>query len=158
MIVNPPAKAIRGFFGEYRWLSNFAPCVITFEGQQYLSVEAAYQAAKTLDPVLRTRFTTLTPKEAKRLGRDVPLRPMWDLDKLPVMETLLRRKFIQEPYRSLLLQTKDAELVEENSWGDTFWGVFKGVGTNHLGRLLMKVRDTLQSIECGQFVPNEFWI
>jgi predicted NAD-dependent protein-ADP-ribosyltransferase YbiA (DUF1768 family) len=34
-------------------------------------------------------------------------------------------------------------LIEENTWGDTFWGICKGQGENHLGRLLMQIRDEL---------------
>ena len=39
------------------------------------------------------------------------------------------------------LQLIEGEIVEENTWGDTFWGVCKGVGENHLGKLLMEIRD-----------------
>jgi predicted NAD-dependent protein-ADP-ribosyltransferase YbiA (DUF1768 family) len=35
------------------------------------------------------------------------------------------------------------ELIEGNWWGDTYWGVCNGVGENHLGKLLMKIRDYL---------------
>ena len=40
---------IKGFFGEYRWLSNFEPCKVFYEGFEYSSSENAYQAAKSLD-------------------------------------------------------------------------------------------------------------
>jgi hypothetical protein len=38
-------------------------------------------------------------------------------------------------------------LVEGNRWGDQFWGVDlrTGLGENHLGKILMKVRDELRS-------------
>lgn len=42
-----------------------------------------------------------------------------------------------------LLATGDAQLVEGNTWGDTFWGVCDGVGENHLGRLHMWIRSML---------------
>ena len=42
-----------------------------------------------------------------------------------------------------LIDTGDIELVEVNSWGDTFYGVCNGVGENHLGKLLMKIRKEL---------------
>lgn len=41
----------------------------------------------------------------------------------------------------MLLKTGDEELVEGNTWGDTFWGVCKGKGRNELGKILMKVRE-----------------
>lgn len=31
--------------------------------------------------------------------------------------------------------------MEENNWGDKFWGTVNGVGENHLGKILMRIRD-----------------
>ena len=42
-------EVINEFQGKYRFLSNFYPCDIVYEGIQYPSTEHAYQAAKTLD-------------------------------------------------------------------------------------------------------------
>jgi predicted NAD-dependent protein-ADP-ribosyltransferase YbiA (DUF1768 family) len=38
---------IREFQDENRWLSNFAPVKIEWEGRVYYSVEAVYQATKS---------------------------------------------------------------------------------------------------------------
>ncbi len=60
------------------------------------------------------------------------------------MEHLLRQKFTTHAgLRQQLKATRPRPLVEENTWGDTFWGVSKGQGENHLGRLLMRIRDEL---------------
>lgn len=61
------------------------------------------------------------------------------------MEELLRIKFSGiDPFLTrALLETGDAELIEGNTWNDTFWGVCNGEGENNLGRLLMKVREEL---------------
>lgn len=32
-------------------------------------------------------------------------------------------------------------IIEVNNWGDTYWGVCNGIGDNHLGKILMKIRD-----------------
>lgn len=61
------------------------------------------------------------------------------------MEDLLRQKFSKTPLRRLLLATGEAELIEGNTWGDTYWGVCHGVGQNHLGCLLMKIRGELNA-------------
>jgi predicted NAD-dependent protein-ADP-ribosyltransferase YbiA (DUF1768 family) len=53
---------------------------------------------------------------------------------------LLQQKFSDPVLKEKLLATGGAVLVEGNTWGDTFWGVYKRNGMNHLGRLLMKVR------------------
>jgi hypothetical protein len=41
---------------------------------------------------------------------------------------------------ALLLATGDMELIEDNDWDDTYWGVCNGAGENNLGKLLMKIR------------------
>jgi predicted NAD-dependent protein-ADP-ribosyltransferase YbiA (DUF1768 family) len=46
-----------------------------------------------------------------------------------------------------LLDTGTQTLVEGNWWGDVFWGVCKGVGSNHLGKLLMKLRKEGQQTD-----------
>lgn len=132
---------ISSFSGPHRFLSNFWSVEVTLDGVVYHSVENAYQAAKTLDRNARSVLTYCTAGDAKRIGKGFELRPDWENIKLAVMEDLLRQKFSQEPHRSRLLETVGRELVEGNWWGDTFWGVCQGFGENHLGKLLMKIRD-----------------
>ncbi len=136
--------AIRRFTGEYRFLSNFFPCRITYEGITYPSTEHAYQAAKTLSQKERRRFVDMTAGEAKREGRKLQMRSDWEEVKLQVMEDVLCLKFFgNKSLAAQLLATGDQELIEGNAWGDTFWGVCNGIGENHLGKLLMKVRNLL---------------
>ncbi len=136
---------IEGFQGEYRFLSNFWAASVEFDGLWYNSVEHAYQAAKTLnEEERRTIRKAETPGTAKRLGRTVTIRPDWNEVRLFIMEDLVRQKFSQEPARSQLLATGDDYLEETNRWNDTFWGVCNGTGQNHLGKILMKVRDNLK--------------
>jgi len=132
------------FRGKHGFLSNFFPAVV----YGYPTVEHAYQAAKTTDPAERQRIRSArTPAQAKKLGRQVTLRPDWtDEFKLEVMETLLRKKFAIPMMHKALQATGDAHLCETNFWHDNFWGNCQcrkcdGIsGQNHLGRLLMKIR------------------
>lgn len=136
---------IESFQGQYRFLSNFYPAAVELDGLLYRSVEHAYQAAKTNDKAERDRIRSCEkPWQAKRLGRTVTLRGDWEEIKLDVMFRLLRDKFSQSHLRDLLMATGDARLIEGNDWGDTFWGVAWGRGHNHLGKLLMQVRDELR--------------
>lgn len=137
---------INSFSNRYNFLSNFYPVGIVFEGIRYPSVEHAYQAAKTLSEVDRITISHARyAGQAKSIGRRVKLRENWDEIRLDVMLTLLREKFKSPKLATRLLLTKDEELVEENYWNDTFWGVCKGVGENHLGKLLMQVREELKN-------------
>jgi ribA/ribD-fused uncharacterized protein len=134
-------KTIESFTGDHRFLSNFYPCEIFFEGCYYRSVEYAYQAAKTLVQEERDKIRVAkTPGEAKRLGRKVTLQVGWDAMRVAVMRELLQKKFSDNVLKAMLLETGDAGLVEGNYWGDTFYGVCKGRGENNLGKLLMEIR------------------
>jgi len=138
---------IKEFQNEYRWLSNFYPCKVIFEGVEYISVEHAYQSAKSKDSVWK-KFCRDTIKpglikiESKKIEVD---RNVWDEQKIKVMKILIDQKFNQEPFKTKLLETKDQIIQEGNRWGDTFWGVDlkTGNGKNILGKLIMKKRDQL---------------
>lgn len=135
-------KPIDSFSGEFDFLSNFSPSVVHFEGMEFNSVEHAYQAAKTLDKDLRLKIRNAkSPAAAKKMGKSVELRADWESIKLDVMFGLLKEKFAIPEYRQLLLDTSTAELIEGNWWGDQFWGVCRGKGKNHLGKLLMRIRE-----------------
>lgn len=135
---------IDSFDGEYRWLSNFWPSPVVMYGELYPTVEHAYQAAKTRIASEREAIRRApTPGRAKRMGRAVLLRSDWNDFRLVAMEELLRRKFADPDLRTRLIETSPHTLVERNHWNDRFWGVCRGKGENHLGRLLMKIRDEL---------------
>lgn len=136
-------KQISEFKGEYQWLSNFYPVKIYVSCFMFPSVENAFQALKEKDQKKRFLYQNISPGEAKKLGKKADLYPNWDNIKVQVMEELVRQKFKDPELRSKLIDTGDAELVEGNYWGDTFWGVCKGVGKNNLGKILMKVREEI---------------
>lgn len=139
--------AIEGFFGKYRWLSNFAYCPVKLYTATYPSVENAYQAAKTSSLEERKFLETCSAVDAKHYGKQLTLRPCFDEIKLEVMFFFLIQKFNQEPFRTKLLATGDARLVETNTWRDVYWGVCHGRGENHLGRLLMHLRSDLRKTQ-----------
>ena len=144
-------KVIDSFFGEYRWLSNFYPCEVKYEGITYPTVEHAYQAAKTRDTEIRKRIAYLPkPGQAKREGRKIQIRGNWEFIKISTMEQLLEQKFTQPKFKKLLLETKGIRLIEGNKWGDIFWGMCEGRGANYLGGLLMNIRKKQISLEREQ--------
>lgn len=144
---------INSFGGDYAFLSNFHPTpievtIVTHDGDEVTvtspTVEHAYQAYKATNRNDALWVNGQTgPKDTKRAGRKIQVRPDWEEIKLDVMEMLLRKKFSIEKYAERLRNTGDAQLEEGNWWGDKFWGVHKGIGENHLGRLLMKIRSEL---------------
>lgn len=138
-------KKIESFSGDYRFLSNFWPAEVMFQNIKFPSVEHAYQAAKSKDGDVWLEFSTLpTAGVAKRFGRNIEIREDWNSIRLNVMFKLLEQKFAHPELKELLLATSGCELIEGNNWGDTFWGVCKGEGKNHLGRMLMSIRDSIE--------------
>lgn len=137
---------IRGFFDDYRWLSNFWISRIYYDGDFYPSVEHAFQAAKAIDFDEKQQIINApTPSIAKRLGKHVSVKPNWEKIKVDVMLTLLRLKFQKgSVLANKLLDTGNAYLEETNNWKDRFWGVCDGKGENILGKLLMQVRSELR--------------
>lgn len=135
---------ISSFRGKYRFLSNFYPSGTS-------TLEHLYQAAKTFDPSeCQAILSACTPGEAKRLGRKVQYhRADWKSAKVGIMTDLVWEKFLDPTLRELLLSTGDEELIEGNTWGDTFWGVDMrtGEGLNHLGKILMETRRIIREGE-----------
>lgn len=142
-------KNIKGFFGEYRWLSNFYLCSIEREGLFYPSTEHAYQSAKCINKEDQLKFIQYPPNSlpinvsaAKNLGSKVQMIKNWDELKREVMYEINLYKFSHHPVlRSLLRSTGSKHLEETNYWSDRYWGVCKGVGENWLGEILMKIRN-----------------
>jgi ribA/ribD-fused uncharacterized protein len=138
-------KKITKFRGQYEFLSNYCPASCKYEGLMFSNAEAAFQAAKTEDINIRRSMTQMPPNEAKAMGRRLQLREDWENIKTQVMFDICWSKFTENNcLGELLLKTGDAELIEGNTWGDTTWGVCKGVGENRLGIILMDIRAKLR--------------
>lgn len=124
---------------EYRFLSNFFPVIIRTDNRDWPSAEHLYQAFKTDDfeeqELIRTQPTAV---EAMRRGRRNTLQEGWG--PTAAMHLVLRLKFANPTMRRRLLDTGDAELIENNRgpWGG------KDGGENRLGKLLMGLREDLR--------------
>ena len=146
---------IRRFRGQYRFLSNFYLCRVEYEGRVYRSVEHAYQSAKATNEADRKKVAnSLEPAHAKSIGGRIQLRKGWGKMKRKVMLACLRSKFQDKELRNWLVETAPHDLVEGNFHGDDYWGVCPSAGdpnymrgSNHLGRLLMKVRDEIMEAQ-----------
>lgn len=147
-ICNPLDKGvINEFRNDNFFLSNMYPCKITLGSVTYECAEAAFQAVKLADKSQRKMFAGLNGKQAKALGRKVLLRSDWEAIKIDVMRWVIHEKFNQNAdLANKLLNTDPYMLIEGNTWNDTFWGVCRGKGQNHLGQILMAERDRLRKI------------
>ena len=110
------------------------------DGILYRSAENAFQAMK-VDENEREIFVDISPKEARQLGKKVTLPENWEDVRLGYMTKVVSAKFENEYLKRKLLETGDRVLVEGNTWGDRYWGVYNGKGENNLGTILMELRD-----------------
>lgn len=139
---------IKGFFGLYRFLSNYQQVPILYEGLVYGSTEAAYQAAKTFIVSEKINMTTLTPSESKKYGQTVTMRSDWGDIKDKVMYDICLFKFSHHKWlQKELLATGLRYLEETNWWKDEYWGVCESYGRNKLGHILMAIRKDLNNVE-----------
>lgn len=139
---------INKFQGETSWLSNFEICEVYYDGDKYTSTEAAFQAAKCINKADRIPFFEMKPSEAKKMGKIVMLRWDWEEIKDNVMYEVCRDKFTRNEYlKQKLICTKNQELIEGNSWNDTYWGVCNGRGKNKLGKILMRIREEISDVK-----------
>ena len=139
------SKKIDSFEGKYRFLSNFYEVPIKFRNVVWPTSEHIFQAAKTENWCqIWDIHKAPTPGIAKKLGRKVNIRSDWDDVRISVMKNIIKMKFDQnEEIQKKLLETGGYELIEGNTWNDTFWGVCRGKGENHLGKILMNYRNNL---------------
>lgn len=87
---------------------------------------------------------------AAQLGRcrKERIKKNWDNIKQNVMYDAVKAKFTQHPdLKQLLLDTKDAKIIEHTE-NDDYWGDGgDGKGKNVLGKILMRVREELKTID-----------
>ena len=145
-----PVRKIESFDGNYRFLSNFSrhglyhPAYGSFPTNEHFFqfIKVDNTDPEEVKKHLILINSTSNPGVAKSLGKKVKLRKDWDIVKIKYMYEGLKLKFDQnDDIREKLIELYNAELIEGNTWGDTFWGVYMGQGTNYLGILLMELRD-----------------
>jgi ribA/ribD-fused uncharacterized protein len=131
-------------FGEF---SNFAAFPIDIDGRTWPTSEHYFQAQKFTGIERQEAIrAAVSPMAAAKMGRDrrQPLRRDWEEVKDGVMLKAVRAKFDQYPkLASMLLETRNAEIVEHTT-NDAYWGDGgNGKGKNRLGQILMQVRTEL---------------
>ena len=141
--------------------TNFYPCDnLYIDGLRWRTSEHYFQAMKFYGtPYFRHVSTMTSPRDAFQFSRTPEatkwLHPQWSGVKLQVMLKVLRVKFSSNHFRTILLRTGDAILVEHTR-NDRFWGDGgDGFGENKLGVLLMQVRRELQATNmCPVYQQN----
>lgn len=129
----------------YGCFSNFSRHKIFLKDKSWKTTEHYFQAQKFAGTSHEEELRLAdSPMEVAKMGRDRkrPLRKDWETVKDDIMREALKAKFTQhEDLREILLETKDAELVEHTK-NDSYWADGgDGKGKNMLGILLMELRE-----------------
>lgn len=137
----------------YGYMNNFCKASMFIYGRWWRNVEAAYQAQKT---TVADEYDSIwicpTPRMARDMGQKVTMRPDWNDVKITVMYECVLAKFTQNhELREQLLSTGDEDIVEDSPV-DSFWGCgVDGAGKNHLGKILVQVREDLRKYQINEF-------
>ncbi|MDR6968148.1 ribA/ribD-fused uncharacterized protein [Flavobacterium arsenatis] len=134
-----------GHYGEF---SNFANYPIKLKNKVWKTTEHYFQAQKFEKQEYQDKIRNAdSPMMAAQLGRSRKERILknWDNIKQNVMYDAVKAKFTQHSdLTQLLLDTKDAKIIEHTE-NDNYWGDGgDGKGKNMLGKILMKIREELK--------------
>jgi ribA/ribD-fused uncharacterized protein len=145
-------KEIYFYAGGYNALSNFSAFQVLYNGFTYVTLEHAYQAMRFTDTAIQKEIKeAASPLEAQKIARayaqDGKECTDWHEINMDLMKELHHLRFEQHEYlKEKLLQSSNSLLVHKTPEGstssDVFWGIDeKGNGENHLGKILMELRD-----------------
>ena len=152
------------FYSIKCFLSNFYRYEIHFRGRIYICLEQAYQCTKALlndETAFPKIFKTNSPALMKKWGGQIVVNTHWQNHKLQIIEDLLYCKFEQNKQLYYSLLNTRPHLLIESTLND-FWGsgcLFGSIaleegcweGQNHLGNLLVRVRDYfVRELDIGQ--------
>lgn len=123
--------------------SNLAAIPITLDSFTWHSAEQFYQASKFTDEAIIKKIKACqNPFRCAAIGqtREFKIRDDWEEIKIDVMARAIRARFDQHPELAEILKRSKGTLYDHSA-ADSFWGI----GSNVTGKLLMKIRDDLQS-------------
>jgi len=139
---------------KYSFLSNFYDCEIIIDSRRYNHVEGYYQSRKFTginENAVKHISNVLSPIVCKKIAYSYIMseerKQEWNSGlKDKVMRQAVYTKFITNSELSKqLAETGDSILIENNP-NDTYWAAGKdGKGENHLGKILMEIRQLIIS-------------
>lgn len=138
---------IKGFTKDYHFLSNYYNHTIKFDGLFYRNNIACFIAQMFEPNDTKKLFSKMLPGQAIRMAEMMrnPREKEWNDIKEDLMYKICYAKFsYATKLRDQLIDTGDAELINETKWDNKFWGTTNGIGENKLGKILMRIREELK--------------
>lgn len=141
--------AIYWFSNAFDPLNNWSAHAVQLWDQLFPTVEHGFHYRKfteTAPDVAIEIIKAPSPWAAMQIERQhrTKRRTDWQDVKVGIMTELVRAKVQQnEDVRVCLLKTGTKQIIENSPW-DMFWGIGKdGTGQNHMGKILMLIREEL---------------
>ncbi len=143
------------------WLHCMSAHPVTYQGTQYKTCEALFQALRfegypDIQKAIQECPSPLTAKMIARKNREKLNRgDKWDesISDISLMKECLRLKLDQHPdLRAELIKTNDAKIIEDCTTHDResarFWGMVmksgQWVGDNKFGEIWMEIREEIK--------------
>ena len=141
-------------------LSNHHPCKFTIDNVEYNCSEQAYFHKKATvcgnTDAAADIMKCTRPKVQKSMGSAIISTEDWEGKRVQVMTNIVTEKFQQNPHlMAFLNDTTGTSYIAEDSPTDSFFGLgvsrnhhdrsnLKGIVGNHMGKILMLIRDNAQ--------------
>ena len=135
------------------YFSNFSAHQVEYKGLLYPTVEHAYHCARYNNPgVIAEIMAAPSPEKAWEVAQKYKVQQHSDFGdkKRAIMKEIVRAKVDQhELVRQALIDTGDLPIIKHVITGppdNGFWGDgADGNGANEFGKILMEIRNELQS-------------
>lgn len=140
-------ESIKSFAPPNFWLDSLYPCPIKIEDITYPSVFHAFVSIKTSDIELKKKILEhKLPADIRDFEKQLPSPEYWtDKFKIETMEILVFKKFSEDPVLAAKLDaTGEAGLRNKLIHNETFFGIYQRKGKNHLGKIIVRVRERLR--------------
>jgi N-glycosidase YbiA len=139
---------------DYWFLTSSHDTVFLYEGDEYKTIQHAYQAQKTYMAVDRYKVQYCSvPVYARINGHQIKCRADWKIINVNVMKKIMYEKFSQhENLKEQLISTGERDIISISHFYGGFWGVSpQGEGENNYGKCLMYIRRLLRE---GKKLPK----
>jgi N-glycosidase YbiA len=135
------------------WLSNMAPYPVIYDGKEWRTTEALFQALRYDDPAIREIIRNeKSPMSAKMVAKKYKdkrvVEPLSEKD-IENMKLCVKLKIDQHPKIQMLIKATGSRKIYENigsrsKKNDLFWGakLINGTweGNNMMGKIWMEMR------------------
>ena len=127
---------------------------------KYPTSESVFQSSKIIDKdYSKKQIQSKNPRISKKLGDKIIPIEFWKNNQIRIMKYIVRLKLEQHPEVKKNLTNTAMKDIIFNSKHDDFFGTgVDNKGLNHLGKILVEIRNEIYLAQRPVFVPRNFEI